>query len=219
MPQDNQDRTSMPPLGDDAYRVLVPPALGLGLSSAAVSLCTQCAHSITGASTSLGFISFFSALVIGALFVSTLFVKRYASGRSISRCSCPCISRGCAPSPSVFVFFGSVPGRGATALALGVGVTVGSTMLEFDRLRKLRGISAQAAVVVVFSALALGETVTYASSFSGESVWYLAGAVFSFAIRGRPRISRFGRTERGLPELSLSRISAPTRTASPTAAS
>lgn len=190
MPQDNQDRTSMPPLGDDAYRVLVPPALGLGLSSAAVNLCTQCAHSITGASTSLGFISFFSALVIGALFVSTLFVKRYAKRAvHLSMFVSVHIAGLCALALGASALFGSAP-TGAPALALGVGVTVGSTMLEFYWLRKLRGISAQAAVVVVFSALALGETVTYALSFSGESVWYLAGAVFSFAQFAVVRASR-----------------------------
>lgn len=67
----------MPPLGFDAYKVLLPSIFGLALSSTVVNICIQVAHATTGTSTFSGFTMFISAVIISLLFISTLVVKRF----------------------------------------------------------------------------------------------------------------------------------------------
>ena len=77
MSQEKADQTVMPPLGFDAYKVLLPSIFGLALSSTVVNICIQVAHATTGTSTFSGFTMFISAVIISLLFLSTLVVKRF----------------------------------------------------------------------------------------------------------------------------------------------
>ena len=175
MSQEKADQTVMPPLGFDAYKVLLPSIFGLALSSTVVNICIQVAHATTGTSTFSGFTMFISAVIISLLFLSTLVVKRFDK-RFISSTTAGAVvlAGACSLASAVLEVLGAAP-LPWMVLLLGVGITVGSTCLEFYWLRKLRGVSAQAAVVGVFAALALSETATFMLSFSSELVWYAAG--------------------------------------------
>lgn len=176
MSQEKADQTVMPPLGFDAYKVLLPSIFGLALSSTVVNICIQVAHATTGTSTFSGFTMFISAVIISLLFLSTLVVKRFDKRFISSTTSGAAVLAGaCSLASAVLDALGTAP-LPWMVLLLGVGITVGSTYLEFYWLRKLRGVSAQAAVVVVFAALALSETATFMLSFSSELVWYAVGA-------------------------------------------
>lgn len=190
MSQEKADQTVMPPLGFDAYKVLLPSIFGLALSSTVVNICIQVAHATTGTSTFSGFTMFISAVIISLLFLSTLVVKRFDK-RFISSTTAGAVvlAGACSLASAVLEVLGVAP-LPWMVLLLGVGITVGSTYLEFYWLRKLRGVSAQAAVVVVFAALALSETATFMLSFSSELVWYAAGALFTAAQMIAIKISR-----------------------------
>ena len=190
MSQEKADQTVMPPLGFDAYKVLLPSIFGLALSSTVVNICIQVAHATTGTSTFSGFTMFISAVIISLLFLSTLVVKRFDK-RFISSTTAGAVvlAGACSLASAVLEVLGAAP-LPWMVLLLGVGITVGSTYLEFYWLRKLRGASAQAAVVVVFAALALSETATFMLSFSSELVWYAAGALFTAAQMIAIKISR-----------------------------
>lgn len=73
----------MPPLGFEAYGVLLPSVLGLAFASSVVNLCVQAAHATTGTSLLSRWILFASAFVMGLLFLSTLVIKRFTK-RSVS---------------------------------------------------------------------------------------------------------------------------------------
>lgn len=188
--QEKADQTVMPPLGFDAYKVLLPSICGLALSSTVVNVCIQVAHATTGTSTFSGFTMFISAVIISVLFLSTLVVKRF-NKRFISSTTFGAILLAglCSLVSAVFDGIGFAPSP-LLALMLGVGITVGSTYLEFYWLRKLRGVSAQAAAIVVFAALALSETATFMMSFSSELTWHVAGAVLTFIQMIAIKISR-----------------------------
>lgn len=188
--RERQDEQKMPPLSLESYGVLLPSVFGLACASSAVNLCVQAAHATTGTSSLSGWILFIAAFIIGALFLSTLVVKRFKK-RSISLMMFLSIHlAGLCSLALALTSWGDAEPAAPLALALGVGVTVGSTALEFYWLRKLRGISAQAASVVVFSALALAETITYVLSFSDNSLWFMAGAALTFAQFAMVRASR-----------------------------
>lgn len=171
----------MPPFEYAAYRVLIPSILGLALSSSVVSLCIQRAHGTTGTSVFYGMTTFLAALALGVLFISTLRVKRFGK-RFVSRSMLASVHLAGLSSLGLGIAYAmSLAVEPALALLMSVGITIGSTFIEFYWLRKLRGVSAQAAVVVVFAALALSETITYVLSFSGEAAWYLAGAALTYA--------------------------------------
>lgn len=180
----------MPPLGFEAYGVLLPSVLGLAFASSVVNLCVQAAHATTGTSMLSGWILFASAFVMGLLFLSTLVIKRFTK-RSVSLGVFLAIHlAGLCSLVLALASWGPADPDSTLGLALGTGVTVGSTYLEFYWLRKLRGISAQAASVVVFAALALAETITYILSFSDNAWWYLAGTALTFGQFALVRLSR-----------------------------
>lgn len=182
----------MPPFSLATYRVLIPSVLGLAFATAAVSTVVQAAHWSTGISADGGATMIVSCLVMVALFVSTLFVKRYSKRFvSISTFLAVHVAGVCSLGLAVARFaVADVPQL--AVLALGVGVTVGSTWLQFYWLRKLRGVSAQAAVIVVFCALGLSELLTFALSLAGpaSALGAFAAVVLCFAQFAAIRVSR-----------------------------
>lgn len=181
---------AMPPLSFETYRVLIPPILGLTLASTTTDIVVQQAHRTTGVSTFNGTAMIIAALIAGMLFLSTLAVKRFTK-RFISRFIFVSIvvSGLCCLVLAVLHAYGvqlSLTG----AVALQAGVAAGATFIKFYWLRKLRGTSAQAAVIVVFCALAISEFITFSLSFSGELMWYIAGTILTFAQFSVVRISR-----------------------------
>ena len=182
----------MPPFSLATYRVLAPSVLGMTFATAAVSTVVQGARWSTGISADGGATMIVSCLVMAVLFVSTLFVKRYSKRFvSISTFLAVHVAGVCSLGLAVARFAGADLPQLAV-LALGVGVTVGSTWLQFYWLRKLRGVSAQAAVIVVFCALGLSELLTFALSLAGpaSALGALAAVALSFAQFAAIRVSR-----------------------------
>ena len=197
--QQDINSQEMPPLSLEAYRVLLPSIGGLALASTVVNVVVQQAHRTTGVSTFNGLSMLVSALAIGVLFLSTFLVKRFTKRfisaftfASIHLAGFSCLALALLTASGIHVSLG-------LAVALQACVTVGSTFLKFYWLRKLRGTSAQAAVIVVFCALAISEFATYCLSFSGELIWYTAGTLLSFAQFSAVRVSRkLGALPRGV---------------------
>ena len=188
--QQDINSQEMPPLSLEAYRVLLPSIGGLALASAVVNVVVQQAHRTTGVSTFNGLSMLVSALAIGVLFLSTFLIKRFTKRfisaftfASIHLAGFSCLALALLTASGIHVSLG-------LAVALQACVTVGSTFLKFYWLRKLRGTSAQAAVIVVFCALAISELATYFLSFSGELIWYTAGTLLSFTQFSAVRVSR-----------------------------
>ena len=170
----------MPPLALETYRVLLPPIAGLSLTALAVNLAVRQAHATSGVSTFDSWSMLGAGVVIGALFISTLLIKRFPK-RAISL--------------SVFL---SIHVAGLSALALLAGdmapvlppaaelllqilACVGATLVELYWLRKLRGTSAQAVVLVAFCALGASELATFLLSFVGEAARHAVCAVAMFS--------------------------------------
>jgi len=193
----------MPPLSLEGYRILIPSIAGMALAATAVSLSVQQAHGTTGISTYDGWSLVAASVVIGAIFLATIFVKRFPKAA---------ISLGVFLSIHIGGLAALVLGAAdavAVALAapidllLQAGVMMGATLLQFYWMRKLRGTSAQAVVVVVFSALALSELVTFALSFTEPSVWHFACVALMFLQFAPVRASR----AMGLPSDSFPAVS------------
>lgn len=189
MQQSDSDQ-GMPPVTFDTYRVLIPPVAGLALASAVVNVVVQQAHRTTGVSTFNGLGMLLAAVALAALYLSTLsvarFTKRFVSrflNASLLLAGACCAALALA---SATRFELALP----VAAGLQAGVAAGSTAVKFYWLRKLRGTSAQAAVIVVFCALALSEFATFVLSFSQELVWYLAGIPLTAAQLVAVRASR-----------------------------
>lgn len=178
--QKAENTLSMPELSFAEYRILLPSVFGMAMAAATVNLAIRQAHGTTGISTYGGWSMVAACIVLAALFLSTLVVKRF-SKRAIS-----------------LGVFASIHLAGLSALALALidvlpalsypsvtlllqaGVTIGATLIEFYWMRKLRGTSAQAVVVVVFCALAISEFATFALSFFSELIWHISCVVLMF---------------------------------------
>lgn len=181
---------AMPPLSWESYNVLAPAALGMALAATVASVVVEAARWTTGLSQDGGLTMVVSSALLCALFLSTLFVRRY-SKRFVSTSTFLAVHAAglCSLLLAVTGFAGmEVPG--IAELALNVGVTVGSTWLQFYWMRKLRGVSAQAAVMVVFCALGLSELLTFALSLVDESVVALIAVGLTFAQFAVIRASR-----------------------------
>lgn len=188
--QQRDDNQAIPPVSFETYRVLLPPIVGLALSSTVVNVAVQQAHRTTGVSTFNGSAMIVAALLAGLLFLATFSIKRFTkrfvsvfalASTHIAALSCLVLALLTAQGATVPL---------GLAVLLQAGVALGSTFVKFYWLRKLRGTSAQATVIVVFCALALSEFVTYCLSFSGELVWYTAGVLLSYAQFSTIRASR-----------------------------
>ena len=181
---------AMPPLSYETYRILLPPIAGLALASSTVNIVVQQAHRTTGVSTFNGTAMIVAALVAGALFLSTLIVKRFTKRFiSILTFATICLSGACCLLLAILHAYGvNLPL--APSVLLQAGVAAGCAFIKFYWLRKLRGTSAQAAVIVVFCALAISEFATFVLSFSGELMWYIAGTILTFLQFSAVRISR-----------------------------
>lgn len=180
----------MPPLSLEGYRILLPSVAGISLAAAVVNITIQQAHASTGISTYDGWSLIAASVVIGALFLSTLVVKRF-SKRSISLGVFISIHLGGLGSLALAsADAAGVPLLAPVDLLLQAGVTLGATLLQFYWLRKLRGTSAQAVVVVVFSALALAEALTFALSFMPAMVGHFTCVALMFMQFGPVRTSR-----------------------------
>lgn len=185
-----EDNQAMPPISFETYRVLIPSIVGLVLASTTINIVVQQAHRTTGAATFNGTSMVIAALMCGCLFLATLMVKRFtkrfvsvfvlASTHIAALC---CLALALLSAQGTQIAF-------ELSVILQAGVALGSTFLKFYWLRKLRGTSAQAAVIVVFCALALSEFVTFVLSFSSEVVWYTAGMLLSYAQFTAVRASR-----------------------------
>lgn len=181
---------AMPPLSWGAYKTLAPSALGLALAATVVSVEVEGARWTTGLSMDGGLTMVVAGALLCALFLSTLFVKRYSKRFvSMSTFLAVHVSGLCSLGLAVTGLAGlQLPELGS--LALGVGVTVGSTWLQFYWMRKLRGVSAQAAVMVVFTALGLSELLTFALSLIDAPVVALVAVGMTFAQFAVIRASR-----------------------------
>lgn len=171
-----QDIQSMPPLAFDTYRVLLPPTAGLALAATVMGTVVQQAHRTTAAALFNGLPIVVAALAIGTIFLGTLVVKRFAKPtiNALALASVGGVALGCAgliASSAVHV--------GALTMMLQALVAASCAMTQFYWLRKLRGTCAQAAVIVVFCALALSEALVFVLSFQQETVWYALGIVLS----------------------------------------
>ena len=188
--QRRDDSQAMPPVSFETYRVLIPSIIGLALASTVVNVAVQQAHRTTGVATFNGASMIIAALMCGCLFLATLLVKRFTKRFVFAFVL---LSTHVAALCCLILTLLSAQGAQMTlelSVLLQTGVALGSTFLEFYWLRKLRGTSAQAAVIVVFCALALSEFATYVLSFSGEVVWYTAGMLLSYAQFSAIRASR-----------------------------
>ena len=188
--REEQDRDVMPPLSLEAYRSLLPSIAGLGLSSTTVSAIVQGARHSTGVSADGGTAVLVSCAIAALLFVSTLFVKRYTKRFVFLGTFFAIHLSGLSALALAMLGFAHADPSPLLSLALSVGVTCGSTWLQFYWLRKLRGASAQAAVIVVFSALGISEFLGYVLSFVSQPVVCLLGVGLTFAQFGAVRISR-----------------------------
>ena len=180
----------MPPFSLRTYRVLLPAVLGITLAATVVSTVVQQARWTTGISADGGLTMIISCAVMAVLLISTCFVKRYTK-RFVSTSTFLAVHvAGLCSLALAVAGFAALPVPHAAEVALGVGVTVGSTWLQFYWMRKLRGLSAQAAVMVVFSALGLSEFLTFCVSLTSPSVVALLAVVFTFLQFGVIRASR-----------------------------
>lgn len=188
---EKEDSTrSMPPVSFETYRVLLPSIAGLALSSTVVNVVVQQAHRTTGMALFNGLPMVVAVLFAIILFLSTLVVKRFTK-RFISLFVL--ISTYAAGIACLLLALFTAKGSTlpfAPAVLLQAIVALGSTFIKFYWLRKLRGTSAQAAVIVVFCALAISEFATFVLSFSGELIWYTAGTILTFLQFSTIRISR-----------------------------
>ncbi len=180
----------MPPFSLGAYRSLLPSIAGLSLSSTVVAAIVQGARHSTGVSADGGAVVLASCAIAAVLFISTLFVKRYTKRFVFLGTFFAIHLSGLSALALAMLGFAQTDPAPALNLALGVGVTCGSTWLQFYWLRKLRGASAQAAVIVVFSSLGISEFLGYVLSFVSQPVVCLVGVGLTFAQFGAVRISR-----------------------------
>ena len=190
MPQEQSQSETSPLASAQERRVLFAPVTGLTLAATVATVSVRMAHRTAGVSEFGGIPTILAAIVFGALFLSTLRVKRFTK-RSISAGTF--LSIHLAGLSSLVLAFIAAMGTSipqAAFITLEACVLVGSTFLEFYWLRKLRGASAQAVTVVVFCALALSEFLTYVLSFSDVLVWRIAAVILTFAQFGAIRVSR-----------------------------
>lgn len=180
----------MPPLNFESYRVLLPSITGIALAAAAVNLTIQQAHGTTGVSTYDGWSLVAASVVVGAIFLSTLLVKRFPKAvislgvfLSIHIGGLSALVLGAADAAAI-------PLAAPVDLLLQAGVTMGATLLQFYWLRKLRGTSAQAVVMVVFSALAASELATFTFSLVPVGARHLACVALMFLQFAPVRSSR-----------------------------
>ena len=190
MQQEPCDAAAMPELNLADYKVLAPSILGMAFSLAVANLSTQQAHRTTGVSTYDGASMLAACVIVGALFASTLVVKRF-SKRSVSLMVFLSIHlAGLSALASAFFAASGILAPPAAELLLQAGMTAGATLLSFYWMRKLRGTSAQAVVVVVFSALAASEFITFWISFWPQLTWHVASMVLIFSQFLIVRVSR-----------------------------
>lgn len=197
------ETTGMPPFCFESYRVLLPSIAGIALAAAAVNLTIQQAHGTTGVSTYDGWSLVAASIVVGAIFLSTIFVKRFPKAAislgvflSIHIGGLSALVLGAADAAVI-------PLAAPVDLLLQAGVTMGATLLQFYWLRKLRGTSAQAVVVVVFAALAASEFITFALSFAPVGARHLTCVALMFLQFAPVRASR----SLGLPSDSFPAVS------------
>ena len=180
----------MPPFSLRTYRVLLPAVLGMALAATVVSTVVQQARWTTGISADGVLTMIISCAAMAVLLVSTCFVKRYTK-RFVSTSTFLAVhAAGLCSLALAVACFAAITVPHAAEVALGVGVTVGSTWLQFYWMRKLRGLSAQAAVMVVFSALGLSELLTFCVSLTSPEVAALLAVAFTFLQFGVIRASR-----------------------------
>ncbi|WP_158095288.1 helix-turn-helix transcriptional regulator [Collinsella sp. An2] len=184
-----RDATAMPAFSVDTYKVLAPPIAGIASSTMVANLIIQEAHRTTGVSTAGGLTMVAACAVLAVLFISTLVVKRYTK-RAVSLMTF--LSVHISGLSALALTFLDVAGSAPDVLrtALECAATAASALLSFYWMRKLRGTSAQAVVVVAFCALALSEFGTFVASFSGNLVAHAIAFVLAFAQFLYVRVSR-----------------------------
>ena len=188
--QDEKLTGDMPPLRSPEYRILLPSVCGFSMAAATVNIATQQSHATTGVSTFDGWPMIAACIVLIALFISTFFVERF-SKRAISLCVF--LSIHLAGLSSLVLAFFDLSGAVMPApgeLLSHAFVTIGASLLQFYWMRKLRGTSAQAVVIAVFSALALSELVTFLVGFLPVAAAHLIGLVLMFSQFAAVRVSR-----------------------------
>lgn len=179
--QVTEQEQAMPALSFEAYKVLVPSAAGLAMASCAINLAVQQAHQTTGVSTFSGWVAIAAGVLFSALFVLTLFVKRFDKKAIYYSTFVAIHLAGLSALALAFTAAIGAPVPAIATFLLQTGTMVGNTLVMFYWLRKLRGTSAQAIAVVAFCALGASEFVTFVFSFFGEFVWYLCAFVLAFA--------------------------------------
>ncbi len=157
---------TMPPLTLENYGILLPSITGLAMASTASNIIVQQAHATTGISTFGGWAMVAACIPVGALFIATLVVKRF-SKRAISLSVFLSIHlAGLSALALAFADLTQASFPTAAELLFQGAIALGAVIVQFYWLRKLRGTSAQAVVMVVFSALAVSELLTFICSLA-----------------------------------------------------
>lgn len=194
----------MPPFSLESYRSLIPPIAGLALSTLATNISLEEAHRTTGVSAGGGVAVLVACAAMLVLFLCTLKVKRF-SKRVIFLMTF--LSIHIAGLAALILAFLDALGTSAPELAFGLtcAVAVGETLISFYWMRKLRGTSAQAVVVVAFCALAISEFATFVLSFSSPLVTHIVSFACAFAQFATMKFSRaFGVPSDVFPAVSES---------------
>ncbi len=173
----------------DPRIALVPPCLGLALSSAVFNLTVLNAH--TGSSTpSLEAVTLITVCALAAiLIVATISCGRLGK-RAVSLTTFLAVhASGITALALTFLdTMGSAP-TGLVVMPLEALCCAGSALLGFYWLRKMRGTSSAAVAQVALAALALGELITFALGF-GDAVRHGGAFALSFIQFGLVRWSR-----------------------------
>ena len=174
MSAEHEEGVMMPPFSRESYGVLLAPVFGLALALFGQNLTVGHAH-LFAAPARLGLLAPFVPIALMAiLFAVTLRVRRMGkpavSALLVGSLALAALSSAASAAMAL------VPGGASFAyLATCATVqTVSFALIEFYWIRKLRGISAQAAVMVVFGAVALSEVGTLALSVFPPVVWKVA---------------------------------------------
>ncbi len=169
--------------------LLVPPALGLALSSAVLSLTIHGAYRSSVDPVLEAGAPLISCLAAAALMLATLRTGRLTK-RAVSLITF--ISVHAAGISSLALSFFDLTGTAAPiplALALGAVTATGSAFLGFYWLRKLRGTSSAAVALVALAALAIGEVLVLICGAT-EATRHIAAFACSFIQFGVVRASR-----------------------------
>ena len=176
---DTRTDAVMPPFDTQTYSVLIPPIAGIALATTTVNVVLQEAHRTAGVSSHGGATMLAACVVLLLLVAATVVFKRFEK-RAVHFITFIAVHvSGLAALLLVFTdVTQAVPAMLAAALECVVGIA--AALLSFYWMRKLRGTSAQAVVVVAFCALVVSEFATFVLSFCPPAAAHGAAFLFAF---------------------------------------